>query len=147
MATFGIGAILYTFCVKKLVLIMGQEGLVLGGGFILFICYIAMPIVPDWRYCGVIIFFTGFGFFMLHNTLQTCSSEMVPAQRGIALCMHGFSMLVGTSVGVFLSAYIIRVSDYFYAYIVSAIGLIFLASIFKTFLKKRNHKVNSFIEF
>ena len=147
VATFGVGAILYTFCVKKLVLIMGQEGLVLGGGFILFTCYIAMPIVPDWRYCGVIIFFTGFGFFMLHNTLQTCSSEMVPAQRGIALCMHGFSMLVGTSVGVFLSAYIIRVSDYYYAYIVSAIGLIFLASIFKTFLKKRNHKVNSVIEF
>ena len=84
---------------------------------------------------------------MLHNTLQTCSSEMVPAQRGIALCMHGFSMLAGTSVGVFLSAYIIRVSDYYYAYIVSAIGLIFLASIFKTFLKKRNHKVNSVIEF
>jgi len=147
VASFGVGAILYTFCVKKLMLIMGQEGLVLGGGFILFICYIAMPMMPDWRYCGVIIFLTGFGFFMLHNTLQTCSSEMVPAQRGIALCMHGFSMLVGTSVGVFLSAYIIRVSDYFYAYIISAIGLIFLALIFKTFLKKRNNRVNNFIAF
>ncbi len=147
LAAFGVGAILYTLFVEKLVKILGQHGLVLSGGGLMFFCFIAMPLMPGWQYCGVIVFLSGFGFFMFHNTLQTCSSEMAPSKRGIALCLHGFSMLMGTSLGVVFSAFLIQFSGFLSAYTFSAVGLIILGIFFKNSLTKRNDKFEDSLDF
>ncbi len=137
VAGFGIGAILYTFCVRYLVNSLGQTGLVLWGGIVLFVSYLIMPLVPRWYFCSLVIVISGFGFFMFHNTLQTCSSEMFPKYRGIALCLHGFCMLAGTAFGVTISAFLISYFSFTVSYFFSAVGLLVLAIVFQRILRQR----------
>ena len=146
VACFGVGAVCYTLCVTSLVKFFGQAGLVLGGGFGLCFCYMLMPWMPQWYFTIPLIFFSGFVFFMLHNTLQTCSSEMAPTKRGIALCFHGFSMLFGTAFGVMLTASLVGSFGFLWAYSFSGIGLVLLSIYFSAVLKKRNVKLSDPIE-
>ncbi len=147
VAFFGFGAILYTMVVGRLIRLLGQEGLVLGGGITMFCCYFAMPLIETWQYSIFAITLSGFAFFMFHNTLQTCSSEMIPSKRGIALCLHGFSMLTGTSLGVVFIALIIKSHGYLIAYFLSGSGLLILSVIFKRCLNERNAKFKDSVEY
>jgi len=49
----------------------------------------------------------GFGFFMLHNTLQTNAAQMTPEARGTAVSLFAASLFLGQSVGVFFAAKLI----------------------------------------
>tara|TARA_B100000902_G_C27168626_1_gene842577 strand:+ start:48 stop:824 length:777 start_codon:yes stop_codon:yes gene_type:complete len=147
VAFFGLGAIFYTLLVGRLIRMLRQDGLVLAGGVVMFFCYVSMPLMEKWQYCIFTITLSGFGFFMFHNTLQTCSSEMIPSKRGIALCLHGFSMLTGTSFGVVFTAFIIQFFGYFAAYFLSGVGLFVLGIIFKGCLNKRNAKFRCSVEY
>ena len=46
----------------------------------------------------------GLGFYMLHNTLQTNATQMVPESRGLAMSLFAFMLFSGQSVGVALAA-------------------------------------------
>ena len=46
------------------------------------------------------IFVSGIGFYMLHNTLQTNATQMMPTRRGAAVALFATSFFVGQSVGV-----------------------------------------------
>jgi predicted MFS family arabinose efflux permease len=41
----------------------------------------------------------GFGFMMLHNTLQTIATELAPEARGSAIALFAFSFFVGQGLG------------------------------------------------
>jgi predicted MFS family arabinose efflux permease len=47
---------------------------------------------------------TGFGFYMLHNTLQTQATQMAPASRGTAVTLFACLLFFGQSSGVLLVA-------------------------------------------
>ena len=147
VAFFGLGAILYTVVVGRLIRWLRQEGLVLVGGITMCCCYFAMPLIESWQYSIFVITLSGFAFFMCHNTLQTCSSEMIPSKRGIALCLHGFSMLTGSSLGVVFIALIIKSYGYLVAYFLSGTGLLILTIIFKRCLNVRNAKFKDSLEY
>lgn len=44
----------------------------------------------------------GFGFYMLHNTLLTNGTQMVPDARGLAMALFAFSLFIGQYFGVAL---------------------------------------------
>ena len=45
----------------------------------------------------------GLGYYMLHNTLQTNATQMVPEARGLAVSLFAFVLFTGQSVGVALA--------------------------------------------
>ena len=47
---------------------------------------------------------TGFGFYMLHNTLQVQATQMAPASRGTAVTLFACLLFFGQSTGVLLMA-------------------------------------------
>ena len=50
--------------------------------------------------CGLL----GFGYYMLHNTLQTNATQMLPEARGTAVAGFSSALFLGQSAGVALAA-------------------------------------------
>jgi MFS family permease len=48
---------------------------------------------------GAWCIFGGFGFYILHNTLQTKATEMYPQARGTAISVFAMSLFSGQAVG------------------------------------------------
>ena len=50
----------------------------------------------------------GFGYYMLHNTLQTNATQMLPEARGTAVAGFSSALFLGQSTGVAIAAPIVN---------------------------------------
>lgn len=99
VAGYGVGGISYAMTAHWLVPRMGERGLSAVGGLLLCIGVLSvggpMPLVEAMK-CWL----GGFGFFMLHNTLQTVATQMMPQMRGTAIAAFALALFAGQAVGV-----------------------------------------------
>jgi len=112
LAGFGAGGVLYSFMVRRLLMELGQRGLVLAGGVACFACYILAMLTPLWEVFVVCTVGLGFSFYMLHNTLQTKATEMAPEARGTALALYSSAWALGQAVGVAAMGLAVGLLDY-----------------------------------
>lgn len=103
VAMFGIGGLIYALTVSQLVDRLGQTGLAIGGGLLLSAAYVALAFAPVWG-APVAVIGIGFGFYMLHNTLQTNATQMTPEARGTAVALFSSALYLGQMAGVALAA-------------------------------------------
>jgi MFS transporter, YNFM family, putative membrane transport protein len=112
LAGFGVGGILYTLMVRRLLIGLGQRGLVLAGGTACFACYVFAMLTPIW---GIFIACTvglGFSFYMLHNTLQAKATEMAPEARATGLALYSSGWALGQAAGVAAMGLAVSLFDY-----------------------------------
>lgn len=100
VACFGIGGLCYSLIVRRLVRRLGETGLVAAGGAVLFAAYVALALVGNWQLTAPLIVALGFGFYMMHNTLQTRATEMAPQARGAGVSFFAFCLFLGQAAGV-----------------------------------------------
>jgi predicted MFS family arabinose efflux permease len=100
VAGFGVGGVLYSFSVRRLVSRLGETGLVAAGGVSLLACFAGIAWAPTWPIAAPFIVALGFGFYMLHNTLQTRATEMAPEARGAGVSFFAFCLFLGQAAGV-----------------------------------------------
>jgi len=100
LACYGVGAVLYTFLVRRLLAALGQRGMVVYGGVLCFSCYAVIVSTPFWQVVVPCMFAVGFSFYMVHNTIQTKATEMAPQARGTGLSLFSASWALGQAVGV-----------------------------------------------
>lgn len=127
LAGFGLGGLLYTFLVRRLLALLGERGFALGAAVVLFVFYVALPFVPLWQAVGPLCALGGFGFYMLHNTLQTKATEMYPRARGTAISAFALSLFCGQAAGVALFGRAIAWFGYAPSFVVTGIALLLLA--------------------
>jgi predicted MFS family arabinose efflux permease len=104
IAGFGVGSILYAMTVHRLVGPLGQRGLVIGGGLVVTAGYLTLAGAPVWQTAPVAVAALGFGYYMLHNTLQTNATQMLPEARGTAVAAFSSALFLGQSAGVTIAA-------------------------------------------
>jgi predicted MFS family arabinose efflux permease len=104
IAGFGLGSICYALTVRILVRALGEIGLVIGGGIVVALAYLSLAGVPFWQQAPAAIAALGFGYYMLHNTLQTHATQMLPEARGTAVAGFSSALFLGASAGVTLAA-------------------------------------------
>jgi len=104
IAGFGIGSVCYALSVRMLIGALGEIGLVIGGGIVVALAYLSLAGVPFWEQAPVAIAALGFGYYMLHNTLQTHATQMLPEARGTAVAGFSSALFLGASAGVTLAA-------------------------------------------
>lgn len=107
VAGFGVGSVLYAGAVHRLVAHLGERGLVIGGGITVMLGYLTLAVSPLWFTAPFATAALGFGYYMLHNTLQTHATQMLPEARGTAVAGFSSMLFVGQSVGVTLGAPIV----------------------------------------
>ncbi|HMH16830.1 MAG TPA: MFS transporter [Burkholderiales bacterium] len=100
LAGFGIGGVLYTLMVRRLLMELGQRGLVLGGGIGCCACYALAMLTHAWHVVALCTVGLGFSFYMLHNTLQTKATEMAPEARATGLALYSSAWALGQAAGV-----------------------------------------------
>lgn len=105
MMLYGVGGLLYSQLARRwLGWLGGERGLVKTGAasIVLGLLTLAWAHQPVLGMLGCLA--TGFGFYMLHNTLQVQATQMAPAARGTAVTLFACLLFFGQSSGVLLMA-------------------------------------------
>jgi predicted MFS family arabinose efflux permease len=127
VAGFGVGGLLYSASVKRLVASIGDLGILLLGGTLLGSAFIAIGLIPNWYSFIPLVILLGMGYYTMHGTLQTRATEMAPEARGTAISLFAFAFFMGQSTGPMLLGRILQASGYPAAFITAGTGLIALA--------------------
>ena len=101
---FAIGGLVYAATVGQLMNRYGQRGLAIGGAMICGVAYLILASGFTWWLAPLAVGAYGFGFYALHNTLQTCGTQMTPQARATGFALFSSAIYVGQTVGVGLSA-------------------------------------------
>jgi len=104
VAGFGVGSVFYASAVQRLVHHLGQRGLVIGGGIVVMLGYVALAATPLWQTAPLTAAALGFGYYMLHNALQINATQMLPDARGTAMAGFSSALFLGQSAGVAIAA-------------------------------------------
>lgn len=131
VAGFGVGGLAYSLVVGRLVRRLGETGLVRGGGIVLLVCFGAVALAPTASLAAPFVLAMGFGFYMLHNTLQVRATEMAPEARGAAVSFFALSLFLGQAVGVFTYGWIGEHVGYAPAFAVTGAALLLLSLRFR----------------
>jgi predicted MFS family arabinose efflux permease len=101
---FALGGLVYAATVQQLVNRFGQSGLAIGGATVCGLAYLVLAGGFTWWLAPIAVGFYGLGFYALHNTLQTCGTQMTPQARATGFALFSSAIYVGQTVGVGLSA-------------------------------------------
>jgi MFS transporter, YNFM family, putative membrane transport protein len=107
VAGFGVGSVLYAFTVHRLVALWRENGLVIGGGLVVMLGYLTLAGTRLWEAAPLAVAALGFGYYMVHNTLQTHATQMLPEARGTGVAGFSSMLFLGQSAGVALAAPIV----------------------------------------
>jgi predicted MFS family arabinose efflux permease len=124
---FGAGGLLYAALAAWLLGTAGPLRMLWGGGVLAAAGLAASALAPS---AAVLIgahLVLGFGFFMMHNSIQTRVTEVAPAARGSAVALHAFFFFLGHSLGPILYGLAIGVFGSAAALLAGAVGLAALA--------------------
>jgi len=98
IAGFGIGGVIYTLLVSRL-LSLGEQRLMATGGMTMAFCLIVIALRAPWQAEFANFILLGFGFYLLHGCIQVYVTELAPAARGSATAAHSFFFFLGQAVG------------------------------------------------
>ena len=124
MMLYGVGGLLYSQLARRwLGWLGGERGLVKTGAvsIVLGLLLLAWAHQPVLGMLGC--FATGFGFYMLHNTLQVQATQMAPASRGTAVTLFACLLFFGQSSGVLAMAFSVDRGWLPYAFTAAACGV------------------------
>ncbi len=127
LASIGIGGLIYSVTVKKLIKRIGEMGILLLGGALmasgfLLISQLTTPYL--FFPCALLL---GMGFYTMHSTLQTKATEMAPGARGTAVSFFAFALFLGQSTGVFTFGRIVGKYGFSAAFATAGIAIAVLA--------------------
>jgi YNFM family putative membrane transporter len=89
--------------VGRLVARLGEGGMVRMGGILMAVAYVLAALQPTLVYFPLAMLLSGAGFAIAHSTLQTRAPELAPAQRGTAIALFAFALLLGGGLGTFVA--------------------------------------------
>jgi len=105
-AFYGAGGFVYSRVAGRLLRRMGEPGLARLGGVSLCLGFLAFAYAPGLVWIPVACALAGFGFYCLHNTLQTNATQMAPSARGAAMALFACVLFLGQSAGVLAAAWV-----------------------------------------
>jgi YNFM family putative membrane transporter len=106
LALFGAGGIAYTLAASRLIVRLGERGLITMGGFSFSVFFGAVALTPIWQLIPLFLFMCGVSVLMLHNTLQVRATQMAPEARGAAVSAFAASFFLGQLAGVALWGFV-----------------------------------------
>ncbi|MBU3647699.1 MAG: MFS transporter [Limnohabitans sp.] len=110
-ALFGLGGMAYMAMAKWVIRRLGEVGLARQGGIAFGFAFLVIAICPWWQLALPACFCAGFGFAMLHNTMQAKATQMVPTARATGVTLFAGFLFLGQSMGVLLLSALISRFD------------------------------------
>jgi predicted MFS family arabinose efflux permease len=135
-ALYGIGGLIYSRCARVLLRRFGETGLANIGGVCAGLAFATIAFAPSWHLTLPACLVAGFGFYALHNTLQTNATQMAPAVRGTAVSLFASVLFLGQSLGVLLAAWMVDRYSSSMAFAFSALGFLLLGAAFASLIRR-----------
>lgn len=137
LAAFGGGAIAYALAAPMLLGRLGERGLALAGGVVLAVAFLALAWTRSVAPVPIIMIALGFGFYMIHNTLQANATQMAPEARGLGVSLFALALFLGQALGVMLAAPLVDQVGAAAVYPISAAVLLAISLWFRGQLRHR----------
>jgi len=103
-----LGALLFTFAVKRLLGVATRYRLMAFGGLLAFMAPLVLAFPLPWQIQAAFFTVAGFGYMMVHNSIHAEVSELTSTARASAFAMHSCALFVGQAIG---PIYFIGLSD------------------------------------
>jgi predicted MFS family arabinose efflux permease len=95
----GIGGLLYAFAAPLILKFANRPAMMAVGGSIAAMGLATAGLDVIWAAQMASMMVLGFGFFLLHNSVQTEVTELAPTARASAFSLHAFSFFLGQAIG------------------------------------------------
>lgn len=99
IACFGVGGLLYGALVRRILRRLGPARMVVAGGLAMATALVMLGLARHWSASFPAMLLHGFGFNMMHNTLQTQATALSETARGSAVALFAFSLFAGSALG------------------------------------------------
>ncbi|HEX7867765.1 MAG TPA: MFS transporter [Variovorax sp.] len=130
VALYGVGGLVYSRCGRGLVRRLGEAGLARLGGCCLATAFAVIAVSPAWPPLLPACLLAGFGFYALHNTLQTHATQMAPGSRGTAVSLFACTLFLGQSLGVLAAAWSLDRFSASLVFVLSSVAVLTLGFVF-----------------
>jgi predicted MFS family arabinose efflux permease len=130
LAFYGVGGFAYSRLARRMLHRWGEAGLARRGGALLGATLATLALAPHWAFALPACLVGGFGFYMLHNTLQTHATQMAPRVRGTAVSLFACALFLGQSCGIVAAAWVVDHASANAVFAGSAVALPLLAAWF-----------------
>jgi len=124
VASFALGALLYTRVARRLVVRAGEGGLLLWGGIGLGVCLLAVAAAPNWHVIATAQVIAGFLFYSFHGVLQARATEAMPEARATAVSAFAMSLFIGQTTGALVFASVMASAGYRPAFALAGLGML-----------------------
>ena len=104
---FAIGAFVYVFRARWLVVRFGEVSMVRLGGVVLTVCYATYLLIDSVAFAVAAAIFTGLGYYLIHAVLQTNATQMAPEVRGTAVSLTSSCLVLGQALGVWVGGWVV----------------------------------------
>ncbi len=99
IAGFAVGGLFYTLSVSRLLPRLGVNGMMISGAALMGLQLVVIAFGPRWQLQALSFIGMGWGFYMIHGSLQVFASELSVEARATALSLHSFFFFMGQTVG------------------------------------------------
>lgn len=137
VALYAVGGMMYTFVAGAVLRRLGERGLALAGGVVLCLAFLVYLLGPAWGWAVLASALAGFGYYLLHATLQTNATQMVPDARGTAVAWFASCLFMGQAAGVALAGVMVDAVGAQALFASAALGLPLLGLFFSGALARR----------
>lgn len=137
VALYGVGGLVYSRTARLLLRRIGETGLARVGGICMAIAFATIGFAPSWHWTLPACLVAGFGFYALHNTLQTHATQMAPSARGSAVALFACCLFFGQSLGVSIAAGLVDRFSTSVVFMISACGLLLVGLLFARRVRRR----------
>jgi DHA1 family inner membrane transport protein len=99
LAGFALGSIVYALFVRALLGAFSPRWIMLAGGCLAAVAIVGVAPILPWPFMFFMFVLFGFGFYMLHGSIQVQTTELAPAHRAASTALHSFSFSLGQGLG------------------------------------------------
>jgi predicted MFS family arabinose efflux permease len=99
IAGFALGGVVYSLTVSRLLIRIGEVGLMRTGAGFMGCGLMAVSLRLSWPYEALIFMALGCGFYMMHGVIQIYATDLAPAARGSAAAIHSGFFCLGMAIG------------------------------------------------
>ena len=95
----GMGGLLYAFVLPLVLRVASRPAMMAVGGLVSAAGLGGVGLEVTWATQASFMMVLGFGFFLLHNSVQTEVTELAPSARASSFSLHAFSFFLGQALG------------------------------------------------
>lgn len=100
MVIYGASGFVYSHFARQSLALLGEKGLAWLGGVLIVFSMATLALANEPALAIGACTLAGFGFYMMHNTLQTQATQMAPQARSMAVTLFACTLFFGQTLGV-----------------------------------------------